>query len=522
MNQVPCEGPLVLLILDGWGCRDEEKHNAIKQAHPEFFNSLWQDYPHTKIDGSGPAVGLPQGIMGNSEVGHMNLGAGRVVFTGLSQIYNAIESGEFFKNEAFQQAIHHVKKESGTLHVMGLLSDGAVHSHQDHLHALLELAKKNDVFKVAIHCFMDGRDTSPQDGIKYLEQLENKIAEIGVGFVASLSGRYYAMDRDKRWERVEKAFLAITGKSKNQTSDARAYLKRSYAEGIGDEFVIPVTVTDKMDKHFSISKNDAMIFYNFRADRARQISHAFTDETFQEFKRDEANKPGVFVCMAPYEKNIDALVAFTPNYPTKTFPEILSQNGLKQLRIAETEKYAHVTFFFNGGVDQVFEGEERVLIASPKEVPTYDHKPEMSAYQVKDELIKRLKSKKYKVIICNFANTDMVGHTAKKEAIIKAVKTVDQCLSEIVPEVLSQNGTVIVTADHGNAEEYQTETGEPMTAHTTNLVPFILINNHLKSESNAQTFSLKSGGRLCDVAPTMLDILCLEKPKEMTGKSLLK
>lgn len=509
------QGPVVLIILDGWGHRDDKQDNGIAMARKPFFDGLLKSYPHTLIDGSGPAVGLPKGIMGNSEVGHMNLGAGRIVYSGLSQIYHAIEDGSFFKNAAFLKAVEQVKKNHSTLHLMGLVSDGAVHSHQDHLYALLKLAKQNQVKNVAVHAFLDGRDTSPMDGIKYLKALQQQMDKTGVGRLASLSGRYFAMDRDKRWERVAKAFQVICGKSKNHTSDYLRYLEDSYAKGIGDEFVEPVVLTDKQGHAASLTKEDAVIFFNFRADRAREISHAFVDKDFKDFERGDFVSPAVFVCTALYEKNISALVAFNPTFPEKIFPEILAEHHIPQLRIAETEKYAHVTFFFNGGRDTIFEQEDRVLIPSPKEVSTYDQKPEMSALLVKEELKKRLASKKYGVVICNFANADMVGHTAKPKAIVKAIETIDHCLSEITPLVLNQKGTMIITADHGNAEQMLDDKGEPLTAHTTNLVPFILVSDVLKN------VRLKSGGRLCDVAPTLLHLLKLPQPKEMTGVNLI-
>lgn len=507
--------PLVLIILDGWGYRQRDQANGIEQAQKPFFDRLWRDYPHTLIDSSGPAVGLPKGIMGNSEVGHMNLGAGRIVYSGLAQIYHAIETGEFFTNPAFGQAVSHVKKNEGTLHLLGLLSDGAVHSHQDHLYALLTLAKKNNLARVAVHAILDGRDTSPQSGIDYLKGLKARLGETGVGRLASLSGRYYAMDRDRHWRRTEKAFWAVCGRSTTVTRDPLAYLTESYGMGVGDEFVVPASVTDETGTVSSVKGSDAMIFFNFRADRARQISHAFASKEFDGFDRRDQQLPGVFVCAAPYDKALNVPVAFEPEYPKRTLPEILADNGVKQLRIAETEKYAHVTFFFNGGRDVVYEGEERRLIPSPREVPTYDKKPEMSAFWIKEALMAELGAKKFGVVIANFANADMVGHTAIPEAIVKAVETVDQCLAEIVPKVLAQGGTVIITADHGNAEEMVDKYGLPMTAHTTNLVPFILISDRYKNNR------LRSGGRLCDVAPTMLKILGIEPPAEMTGVSLL-
>ncbi len=506
--------PLVLIILDGWGHRTDKTNNGIELASKPFFDGLLKKYPNTLIDGSGKAVGLPEGIMGNSEVGHMNLGAGRIVFSGLSQIYQAIEDRSFFANPALLSAVTHVKKTQGTLHLLGLLSDGAVHSHQDHLYALLKLARDNKIKDVAIHCFMDGRDTAPTDGITYIKKLETKISELGVGRIASVSGRFYAMDRDKRWERVERAFTAVCGRG-DAVSDAGEYLQSCYARDVGDEFIEPVCVADSSGRVQGVSEKDAMIFFNFRADRAREIAHAFVDKVFTAFPRPNKNVPGVFVCLAPYEKSINAAVAFTPEYPQNIFPEILSQHKLTQLRLAETEKYAHVTFFFNGGRDVVFDGEDRVLVPSPKEVKTYDLKPEMSALKVKDELINAVNLKKHDVIIVNFANTDMVGHTAVPAAILKAVACVDACLKEIVPVVLAAGGELLITADHGNAEEMVDKNGAPMTAHTINLVPFILVSEKNKSAK------LKSGGRLCDVAPTMLALLGIDKPAVMTGESLI-
>lgn len=502
--------PVVLFILDGWGHSDVKDHNGIALAHKPYFDSLLKNYPHTLIDGSGPAVGLPKGIMGNSEVGHMNLGAGRIVFSGLSQIYQAIEDKSFFTNEALMQAIQHAKSQNGTLHLMGLLSDGAVHSHQDHLYALIQMAKDNGLQNVLIHCFMDGRDTPPQDGFHYIEQLQNKIDQLGCGQIASISGRYFAMDRDQRWDRVEKAFRVITGQSFSGEKDPKEVMQSSYQNNKGDEFVEPVQCVD-----FKMTADDSVIFFNFRADRARQMSRVLTQSDFKEFDQ-STELPGAFVCMSPYDQSLGLPVAFLPSYPTQTFGELVSKQNLKQLRIAETEKYAHVTFFFNGGQDQVFEGEDRALIPSPKEVATYDLKPEMSAYKVKDELMQRIKTNEYDVVICNFANTDMVGHTAKKEAILKAVQTVDDCLSELVPQILSQGGVAVITADHGNAEQMIDDSGEPMTAHTTNLVPFIVASDSLRGTH------LKSGGRLCDVIPTLMQIMELDQPQVMTGVSLLE
>lgn len=509
-------GPLALIILDGWGHRDNKKDNGIELARKPFFDSLIAHYPNTLIDGSGPAVGLPKGIMGNSEVGHMNLGAGRIVYSGLSQIYSAIENGGFFKNAALLQALTQAKKNHSTLHLMGLVSDGAVHSHQDHLYALLQMAKDAGVQDVAVHAFLDGRDTSPRDGIKYIALLEDKMRAIGVGRIASMSGRYYAMDRDQRWDRVEKAFAAICGKSSTHITDVKDYLKNSYTQNVSDEFTVPASIVDVSGKTTPVKANDAFVFFNFRADRARQISHAFVDAVFADFDRQGQALPAKFVCMAPYDSSLKSPIAFTPTYPEKTLPEILATHHIPQLRIAETEKYAHVTFFFNGGRDIVYDGEDRVLIPSPKDVATYDKKPEMSALLVKDELIKRLQTQHYGVVVCNFANTDMVGHTAIPAAIFKAVETVDTCLAAVVPEILKVDGVVLITADHGNAEQMVDDKGQPLTSHTTNLVPLILVGNIFRDSKS----KLTDGGRLCDVAPTMLKLLELEPPTEMTGVSL--
>lgn len=506
--------PTLLVILDGWGHRTERKNNGIEMANKPFFDSLIQTYPHTLVDGSGPAVGLPKGIMGNSEVGHMNLGAGRIVFSGLSQIYGAIESGLFFFNPALLSAINQAQQNNSTLHLMGLVSDGAVHSHQDHLYALLQLAKQSGLTKVLVHCFLDGRDTSPNDGVKYLKQLQAEMQRIGVGRIASVSGRFFAMDRDKRWDRVEKAFSAISGRSENQINDSVQYVEACYKKSMSDEFIEPAVCCEENKAHV-IHADDAMIFFNFRSDRAREITQALTQPSFEEFDRQGQVLPKIFVCMSPYDATLNLPVAFEPTYPTLTLGEFLSTQGLSQLRIAETEKYAHVTFFFNGGRDVLFEREERILIPSPKEVATYDLKPEMSAFAVKDKLIAAIQSRRFDFMICNFANTDMVGHTAIASAVIKAVETVDQCLSQIVPAMLAIGGNIIITADHGNAEVLVDEKGEPMTAHTTNLVPFIVIT----PEQKIQT--LREGGRLCDVAPTVLALMGLPQPEVMTGQSIV-
>lgn len=499
--------PLVLIILDGWGMRAESAHNAIALAKKPNFDRYWHHYPHCLLDASGPAVGLPQGIMGNSEVGHMNMGAGRVVYTGLSQVYQAIGDQSFFKNKALLQACDAAKKHDAALHLMGLVSDGAVHSHQDHLYALLELAKRRDLSRVFVHCFTDGRDTPPFDGSQHIQKLQEKMDGMGLGKIASVSGRYYAMDRDQRWERIDRAFEVMTGKNQEGASSAGQIVEKSYSEGKGDEFIEPKAVLDEQGKPVGpVCNNDAVIFFNFRADRARQMTRRFVEN---------GPKLSAFVCMAPFDNNFDLPVAFRPQTPKRVFAEIISEEGLRQLRIAETEKYAHVTFFFNGGVDKIYAKEERILVPSPRDVATYDQKPEMSAMTVTDVVMRKLDADSFDVVILNFANTDMVGHTAVLPAIIRAVETVDVCLGRVVESVLAKKGCVLVTADHGNAEETVDEQGRPHTAHTTNLVPFMLVCDALK---NIQL--QEAPGQLCDVAPTMLKILEIKKPKEMTGVSL--
>ncbi len=509
--------PLVLIILDGWGIRSEKKDNGITLAKKPNFEHYWKSYPHTLIDGSGKAVGLPEGIMGNSEVGHMNLGAGRVVYSGLSQIYHSIEDGSFFFNPAFITATEAARENHSALHLVGLLSDGAVHSHQDHLYALLDLAKQQGIDRVFIHCFMDGRDTPPMSGLHYLKSLEQQIQKQGIGTIASVSGRYYAMDRDKRWERVQKAYDVLIGADTNGAQTPEEIVLESYKKGLGDEFIVPRNVLDNKGLPVgAIHDKDAVIFFNFRPDRAREITDAFTNPNFKGFERKKSPALSTYVCMSPYDSAFGLQTAFTPNYPKRIFSEIISEANLKQLRIAETEKYAHVTYFFSGGQETVVPGEDRVLVPSPREVATYDLQPEMSALKITDEVLLRIEKNQYDVIVLNFANADMVGHTAKPKAILKAVETVDSCLEKIVEVVLKKQGAVLITADHGNAELMVDEKGNPHTAHTTNLVPFLLISDEYK-----KTSLQKTGGRLCDVAPTLLELLHLSKPAEMTGESLI-
>ncbi len=504
---------VALIILDGFGINPKEEGNAIKAAYKPNIDRYFSEYPNTVIHASGMDVGLPKGQMGNSEVGHTNIGAGRIVYQELTRITKSIEDRDFFEKEEFLKAIANCKKNNTRLHLFGLLSDGGVHSHNTHLYALIELAKKQGLKDVYIHCFFDGRDVPPDSAKVYVEELEAKLRSIGVGKIASVMGRYYAMDRDKRWDRVKLAYDAmVLGKGLNAASAGEA-VAGSYAEEVFDEFVKPTVITENGSPVAVIERNDSVIFFNFRPDRAREITRSFTDTDFDGFEREKGYFPVFFVCMTQYDKTIEnAAVAFKPESLSNTFGEYISRMGFKQLRIAETEKYAHVTFFFNGGVETVYPGEDRALIPSPK-VATYDLKPEMSAYEVTDEVVKRINSKEYDVIILNYANPDMVGHTGYFDAAKAAIETVDKCLGRVVAAIREQGGIALITADHGNAEQMvDYETGGPFTAHTTNVVPLIAI--------GLGNIKLKEG-RLSDLTPTMLDIIGLEKPKEMTGNSLL-
>jgi 2,3-bisphosphoglycerate-independent phosphoglycerate mutase len=508
--------PLLLMILDGWGYRAASEGNAIAQANLPNFRRLENDYPHTLLQASGEAVGLPNGQMGNSEVGHLNLGAGRVVYQELTRIFKAIKDRTLFENPILLEAMESARVHKKSFHLIGLLSDGGVHSHIEHLFALLEMAKKQNLENVFIHVILDGRDVLPQSAKQYISQLEEKIKKVEIGKIASVSGRYYVMDRDKRWERLEKGYQALAFGQGKFAPSALAAVESSYDMRVTDEFVLPTVVLGPDgDPIGPIREGDSVLFYNFRSDRAREITRAFVDEDFTGFER--PNRPHVnYVCMTQYDDTIAAPIAFPQQDLENTLGEVLSQQGLKQLRIAETEKYAHVTFFFNGGIEEPDPGEERILIPSPK-VATYNLQPEMSAPEVTRTLIEELKKKVYDVIILNFANPDMVGHTGVFEATIKAVETVDQCLGEIEAELHNMGGTLLVTADHGNAEEkVDPKTNLPLTAHSTNLVPFILVGDQFKGDA------LREGGALNDVAPTILEILQISQPKEMTGKSLLK
>ena len=503
--------PTVLMILDGYGLSDKTEGNAVKQAKTPVMDKLIAKYPFVQGEASGMAVGLPDGQMGNSEVGHTNMGAGRIVYQMLVKISKSIQDGDFFENKALVAAMENCKKNDSALHLMGLLSPGGVHSHMEHLYGLLEMAKKNGLEKVYVHAYLDGRDVPPSSAAEYMEELVAKIKEIGVGSVATISGRFYAMDRDNAWDREEKAYSALVYGEGVQADDPVQAIKDSYANDVTDEFMLPTVV----DKNGMIHENDSVIFFNFRPDRARQLTRAFVDPEFTGFERRNGYFPLTFVCMAQYDAEMpNVLVAFPPEELKMTFGEYLAKHGKKQLRLAETQKYAHVTFFFNGGEEKQYEGEDRILVPSPK-VETYDQKPEMSAYEVTDKVLEAISNDKYDCIILNFANTDMVGHTGSLPAAIKAVEAVDECVGKIVKLVEEKQGNLIITADHGNAEQMiDYKTGEPHTAHTTNPVPIILV-------TPDETLNLKENGKLADLAPTMLDLMNLKKPEEMTGESLL-
>lgn len=503
-----------LIILDGFGLRDELKGNAVKQANTPNFDRYWSQFAHNQLRASGEAVGLPEGQMGNSEVGHLNIGAGRIVYQSLTRVNLSIKEGEFFEKEAFIKSMQHAKENNKALHVFGLLSDGGVHSHINHLFALLKLAKDQGLEKVYIHAFLDGRDVGPQTAKIYIKQTLDKIKEYGVGQFATISGRYYSMDRDKRWDRVKKAYDAMVYGEGPTYKDPFAVVDDSYANEIYDEFVIPSVMVDETGKPVgTVEDGDSIIFYNFRPDRAIQISRTFADKDFREFDRgDKVPKNLDFVMLTNFSETVDGYVAYEPVNLDNTVGEVLSQNGLNQLRIAETEKYPHVTYFMSGGREEEFPGEKRILINSPK-VATYDLKPEMSAYEVTDALLKELESGELNAIILNFANPDMVGHSGKLEPTIKAIEAVDECLGKIVDKILELGGNAIITADHGNSEEVVTLEGKPMTAHTINPVPVIVTKENV---------TLRDGGILADLSPTLLDLLDVEKPEEMTGSSLIK
>ena len=500
--------PVVLMIMDGFGLNPDAYGNAIKAAKTPHLTRLFAENPFTKIGASGMDVGLPDGQMGNSEVGHTNIGAGRVVYQELTRITKSIQDGDFFENPALLKAMENAKKPGAALHLAGLLSDGGVHSHNTHLYGLLQMAKRMGVAKVFVHCLMDGRDVPPTSGKGFVEELQAKMQQIGVGRIATVMGRYYAMDRDNRWERVEKAYAAMVYGEGVQNPDPAAAMADSYAADVTDEFVVPVVC----DKEGRIKAGDSVVFFNFRPDRAREITRTLVDPDFTGFARREGFFPLVYVCMTQYDATMPGVeVAFRPQSLTNTLGEYISKQGMTQLRIAETEKYAHVTFFFNGGVEKEFPGEDRVLINSPK-VATYDLQPEMSAYPVCDAVVERIRSGKYDMVILNFANCDMVGHTGVFDAAVKAVETVDTCADRVAEAVLERKGTLLITADHGNADKMYEPDGSPFTAHTTNLVPFCVV---------GYPCSLRESGRLADIAPTMLHIMGLPQPDEMDGRSLI-
>ena len=504
----------MLMILDGFGDNKNKDGNAIKLAKTPNIDKLMKKYPNVDINTSGLAVGLPKGQMGNSEVGHTNIGAGRIVYQELTRITKSIEDGEFFTNPEFIAAIENCKKNNSKLHILGLVSDGGVHSHNRHLYGLLEMAKRRDFEDVYVHCFLDGRDTPPASAESYIIKLQDKMNEKEIGKIASLSGRFYSMDRDKRWERVKKCYDALVLGEGNKESSSVKAIEDSYQKETFDEFVEPTLICNGNEPIATISKNDSVIFFNFRPDRAREITRALVDDNFDGFE----TKKGLdlyYVCFTSYDETMpNVKIAFKKEPLVNTFGEYVSKLGYTQLRIAETEKYAHVTFFFNGGEEKQYEGEDRILVPSPK-VETYDQKPEMSAYEVTDKVLEAISNDKYDCIILNFANTDMVGHTGSLPAAIKAVEAVDECVGKIVKLVEEKQGNLIITADHGNAEQMiDYKTGEPHTAHTTNPVPIILV-------TPDETLNLKENGKLADLAPTMLDLMNLKKPEEMTGESLL-
>ena len=500
--------PIAIIIMDGFGISPTQEGNAIAHARKPNLERLWKEYPTTTLKASGLAVGLPRGQMGNSEVGHLNLGGGRIVYQDLTRISLAVEKGTFASNPVLHEAMNLARKRDSKLHMIGLLSDGGVHSHITHLYALLEMARSMDLSRVFVHAILDGRDVPPRSALGYFRDLEEKFSQTGTGSTATVSGRYYTMDRDRRWERVEKAYRCLVYGEGPRADSAEEAVRKGYDRGENDEFITPTVV----DERGMVDDGDSIIFFNFRPDRAREISRAFVDKDFQEF----ATKPirVHYTCMTQYDATLNAPVAFPAENLTDTLGEVVSRAGLKQLRIAETEKYAHVTYFFNGGKEEVNPGEDRVLIPSPK-VATYDLQPQMSAYEVRDELLARLDSGRYDLVVLNFANPDMVGHTGIYEAAVRAVEVVDGCVGEIVNRILSLGGAVLLTADHGNAEKMRdSDTGQPHTAHTTNPVPFTLITSDRKS------YSLREDGILADVAPTALELMHIPQPEAMTGRTL--
>lgn len=505
----------VLMILDGFGINEKTEGNAIKLANTPNIDNITKEYPCVKGNASGLFVGLPDGQMGNSEVGHLNMGAGRIVYQELTRITKSIQDGDFFENNVLKGAMENCKERNSALHLMGLLSNGGVHSHNEHLYGLLKMAKMNGIEKVYIHAFLDGRDTPPTSGKGFLEELQAKINEIGVGKIATISGRYYAMDRDNRWERVEHAYNAIVMGKGDSTDNVISYIENSYSKDVNDEFIVPTVIIENDMPVATINQNDSVIFFNYRPDRAREMTRAFCDEEFKGFDRDKGYFNLKFVTFTDYDSSIkNKEVVFLKESLINTFGEYISNLGLRQLRLAETEKYAHVTFFFNGGVEEPYKNEDRILIPSPK-VATYDLQPEMSAKEVTEKLTENIANGKYDLIIVNYANPDMVGHTGVIDAAIKAIEFVDECIGKVVDTVIENNAQMFICADHGNSDQLiDYNTNQPFTAHTTNPVPFILVNCD-------KAKGLKEDGKLADIAPTLLDMMNLEQPKEMTGESLL-
>jgi 2,3-bisphosphoglycerate-independent phosphoglycerate mutase len=505
--------PAAIIILDGFGLREESSGNAVAQAKKPNFDRYWNSYPHTTLTACGEAVGLPEGQMGNSEVGHLNIGAGRIVYQDLTRISKSIRDGEFYDNETLLGAVRHAKENGKKLHLYGLLSDGGVHSHIEHLLALLDLAKKEGLNDVYIHAFLDGRDVAPDSAQGYMQRLQDHIAKVGVGQVATVQGRYYAMDRDKRWERTEKSYRAMVYGDGPQYTDPMKAITESYEKSVYDEFVMPTVIVGEDGQPVGlVESNDAVVFFNFRPDRAIQLSQVFTNEDFRGFDRGpKAPSKLYYVCLTLFSESVDGYVAYKPKDLDNTCGEVLAQHGLKQLRIAETEKYPHVTFFFSGGRDVELPGETRILIPSPK-VATYDLKPEMSAYEVADACVKEIEADKFDAIILNFANPDMVGHSGMLEPTVKAVEVTDECLGRVVDAIIAKGGVAIIIADHGNADMVFDENGRPFTAHTTNPVPFIITDKNV---------TLRQDGILADVSPTLLDVIGIEKPEQMTGNSVI-
>ena len=506
--------PVILIILDGFGINPRKEGNAVASASKPNLDSLLRSYPNSRLSMSGEDVGLPAGQMGNSEVGHMILGAGRIVYQDLTLIHKDIEEGKFYKNQVLLQALRATKEKSNRLHLMGLLGDGGVHSHQLHMEAIIEMAKRETIGEVYLHLFLDGRDTPPHSAEQFMLDLNEKLKAYPNVKIATLSGRYYAMDRDKRWDRVEKAYACLTGGTGNRADSVLEAIRESYKKNVTDEFVLPTVINGVVPAGL-IRDGDGVIFFNFRADRARELTRAFTEAEFKDFPRKQRLNLATYTTMTQYDETFKLPVAYNPREIRKILGEIASASKIQQLRIAETEKYAHVTYFFNGGEEKKFPGEERILIPSPKDVATYDLKPEMSARPVTEALIKHLREQEVGLVIANYANADMVGHTGNFEASVKAVEVIDECLGKVVDAVLGKKGKIVITADHGNIEQLiDYDTGMPHTAHTTNLVPVILVDEERKTSRLNQ-------GTAIDVAPTVLQLLGLSQPKEMTGHSLI-